>query len=101
LKSSFQRDADGGTEHLRKHLVRLQVVGPKTFGVESFQINRLQTSNEIPFGTVDEFVAAKASEINRLQHVSTSGVFALLNLKDFRDGFLGRAPGPKPDSGVC
>jgi len=50
---------------------------------------------------VDKSVAVKASEFNGVQQTSTTADFGLLNLKEFRAGFSGRAPGPEPDSSSC
>jgi len=58
-------------------------------------MNDLQASKPRAIGTVDEFVAARASALHAFQQVSTHFDFRLTESKGLPKG---GAPGPEPDS---
>ena len=68
------------------HMMQAQVVGRRTFQNWALKINRLETRKRTRFGNVDEFVAVKASQNNRFQHLSIAGELSLLNPKDLLEG---------------
>jgi hypothetical protein len=59
----------------------LEVVGLRTSGVTSLQVNQFQASIGRLLNTVDEFVAVKASKINRLQQRSIISGFRIAESK--------------------
>jgi len=85
-KMLFQLDGRKDLQFIRwvagNHLMRHQVVGLPAVKL-TISHQRVRNFSGTPFGTVDEFVAGKASEITRLQQLSTTRNFVSLNLKEF------------------
>jgi hypothetical protein len=63
------------------HVVQHQVVCPECRQADRWGVNELGTPSRLRFGTVDEFVAVKASDINRVQQPSTTHHFCVIESK--------------------
>jgi len=63
------------------HMMQHQLVGHSKMTRGSLHIDDLETVIRIWLGTVDEFVAVKASEITRVQQFYPVGSFALIESK--------------------